>query len=64
MNETPKSCRSNAEAQLLRGQPTSIHDVDIVQVSTKHDAPSQALFGSMHAGSGHIHGVRIENVTV
>lgn len=42
----------------------SVHDVDIVHVSTKHDAPNHAVFGSMHAGSGYVHGIRIENVTI
>ncbi len=42
----------------------SVHDVDIVHVSTFRDADNHAVFGSMHAGSGYVHDIRIENVTV
>ena len=41
-----------------------IHDVDIIHVSTFHEAANHAVFGSMHAGSGYVHDLRIENVTV
>ena len=41
-----------------------LHDIDIVRATTLREAPNHALFGSMHAGVGHIHDIRIENVTV